>query len=136
MASTAISAITALISGKAAVVGTVTASGNTCTITTPTGDELDLSSLMIRIKNEATGGGALVTIEAGGSSYSSIGVGSYAVTVSTAGCVYIGGKGLISSRFLDASDQSLILTFTSTTGSGSTCACTIEAIQGPFQITG
>lgn len=136
MASTAISAITNLITGATADAGAVSASGNSCTITGPTGGELDLSSLVIRIANEATGGGAIATIEAGGSNYSAIGIGDYAVTVGTAATVYIGGKGLESARFLDASDQSLIITFTSPTGSGSTCYCTIEAIQAPFQITG
>lgn len=136
MASTAISAVTLLISGATADSGAVTASGDTCTISTATGDALDLSRLVIRIANEATGGGAIVTIEAGGSTYSAIGVGDYNVTVGTAATVYIGGKGLESSRFLDASDQTLILTFKSPTGSGSTAACSIEPMQFPFQITG
>jgi hypothetical protein len=137
MASTSISAITVLISGVDADSGTVgTASGDTCTITGPTGGQLDLSTLMIRVKNEATGGGALVVIKAGGSTYSGIGTGDYEVTVPTAGNVYIGGKGLNSARFLDASDQSLILTFKTTTGSATTCACVVEAMQGPFEITG
>lgn len=135
MASTAISAITNLITGVAPDSGTVTASDNTCTISAPTGGELDLSSLVIRIENEATGGGAYVTIEAGGSSYSAIGIGDKVVTVGTAAVAYIGGKGLESARFLDASDQTLILTFNAY-ATGGTCACTIEAIQGPFQITG
>lgn len=136
MASTAISAVTLLISGATADSGAVTASGDTCTISGATGDALDLNKLVIRIANEATGGGAIVTIEAGGSTYTGIGVGDYNVTVGTAATVYVGGKGLESSRFLDASDQTLILTFKSATGSGSTCACSIEPMQFPFQVTG
>ena len=136
MASTAISAITLLITGSTSDSGAVSASGDTCTITGPTGGQLDLSSLCIRVANEATGGGAIVTIESGGSTYSGIGVGDYNVTVGTAATIYIGGKGLESARFLDASAQSLILTVKSPTGSGSTCYCTIEALQSPFEICG
>jgi len=138
MASTAFSAMTATFSstGTTKTSGTVTASGNTCTISGPNGDALDLSSMVIRIANEATGGGALATFESGGSTYSGINVGDFAVTIGTAATVYVGGKGLESARFLDASDQTLIITFTSTSGSGATCACVVEAIQMPFQITG
>ncbi len=136
MASTNISAITTLITGATSDSGAVTSSGDTCTITGPTGDALDLSSLVIRIANEATGSGAIVTIEAS-STYSAYGVGDYNVTVGTAATVYVGGKGLESARFLQTSSQALLLTFVSSlTASASTCACTIEALQGPFQITG
>ena len=138
MASTEISCINVLISGVQADGGIVaTAAGDIATIYGPTGGEIDLSSMMIRIANEATSAGALVTIRAGGSSYSSIGIGNYGpVTVPTAGVVWIGGKGLESARFLNASAQSLIVAFARTDGSAGTCTCTIEALQGPFQITG
>lgn len=138
MASTAISAVTVLISGNATGAGgIVTASGNTCTITGPTGGQLDLNTLMIRIKNDATGSGAIINIEAGASTYSGIGVGDYgSISCGTASTVWIGGKGLESARFLDASDQSLILTFTTPSTSASTCYCTIEAFQQPYEITG
>lgn len=139
MASTSISAVTVLITGNATGnSGIVTASGNTCTIAGPTGGQLDLSSLMIKVTNDATSSGALITIEGGASTYSGIGVGDYGViTCKTASSVWIGGKGLESARFLDASDQTLILSFVSSlTASASTCYCTIEAYQLPFEITG
>jgi len=135
MASTEISAITTLISGKARVAGAVTASGNTCTITGPSGGPLDFSTLAIRVANEATGSGALITLEVG-STYSQIGVGDYDITLATAGTVYIGGKLFESARFKQTSAQSLLMTFTTTTGSGSTCACSIEAVQAPYGVTG
>lgn len=131
MASTEISAITVLISGASPDSGVVTASGNTCTISAPGAECLDFSTLCIRVANEATGSGALVTIECS-SAYSSYYQGDYEVTVGTAATVYIGGKTFDSARFKQLSAQTLLLTFTSTTGSVGTCACTIEAVQGPY----
>jgi len=139
MAATAISAITLLVTGNATGgSGVVTASGNTCTITGPTGGQLDLNSLVIRVTNEATGSGAIITVKAGGSTYSGIGTGDLTVaSCGTGSTVWIGGKGLESARFLDASDQSVILNFVSSlTASATTCYCTIEAFQLPFEITG
>jgi hypothetical protein len=138
MASTSISAITVLLSGVATGgSGIVTASGNTCTITGPTGGQLDLNTLMIRVTNAATGSGAYITVNAGTSTYSSIGQGDYTVaSCGTASTVWIGGKGLESARFVNASADSLILTFKTPSTSASTCYCVVEAFQQPFEITG
>ena len=137
MATTSISAVTTLISGATAVASSAVgaASGETCTITGPSGGPLDFNTLAIRIANEATGSGALVTISAS-SSYSSLDAGSYAVTVATAATVYVGGEDFESARFKQVSAQSLLMTFTTTTGSAATCACAVEASQAPYSHTG
>jgi len=137
MADISISARTVLVTGTAVTNNAfATAAGNICTITGPTGGELDLSTLVIKIINEATSAGAMATIRAGTSTYSAIGAGTLTVTVGTAVGVYIGGKGFESARFLNASAQSLIVEMQRIDGSAGTCTCTIDAIQGPFQITG
>jgi len=139
MASTNISAITVLLTGNATGgSGIVTASGNTCTITGPTGGQLDLNTLMVRVTNAATGSGAIITVNAGTSTYSAIGIGDLTVaSCGTNSSVWIGGKGLESARFVNASADSLILTFVSSlTASVSTCYCVVEAFQQPFEITG
>jgi len=137
MASIAISARTVLVTGTAITDNAfATAAGDICTISGPTGGEIDLSSMVLRIKNEATSAGAMATIRAGTSTYSAIGSGTLTVTVGTAVGVYIGGKGFESARFLNASAQTLIIEMQRIDGSAGTCTCTIDAIQGPFQITG
>jgi hypothetical protein len=138
MAATEISAITVLITGATADSGIAGAAiTDTVTITGPTGGQLDLNSLMIRVANEATGAGAVLTIKAGGSTYSGIGTGDYgSITVGTAATVWIGGKGLESARFLNATAQSLIIGMARPDGSSGTCVCTFEAFQLPFEITG
>jgi hypothetical protein len=114
MASTAFSAITALISGAdltaGANYGATAASGETCTITAPAGTSLDLSKLVIRMRTSA--GSVATTVDIGvGSTYTGIGVGSYRVTVPASGyAIVVGGKDLESARFLTTSAQSLILT--------------------------
>jgi hypothetical protein len=136
MASITISARTVLVTGTAITDNAfATAAGDICTITGPTGGAIDLSSMVIRIKNEATSAGAMATIRAGTSTYSAIGLGSYTVTVPTALGLYIGGKGFESARFLNASAQSLIIEVNRTDGSAGTCTCTIDAVQGPFRYT-
>jgi len=55
MADISISARTVLVTGTAVTNNAfATAAGNICTITGPTGGELDLSTLVIKIINEAT----------------------------------------------------------------------------------
>lgn len=140
MASTAISALTIALSaqGGTSQTGTITLSNQTCTITGPTGGQLDLNSLLLKITtSNATSSAAIVTIEGAASSYSGIGQGGYGTfAVGTSQTIYIGGKGLESARFLNASEQSLILSFVSSTGSANSCDCSITAIQFPFEITG
>jgi len=130
MAATAISAVAVLISGTAVDAGTVTASGDTCTITGPSGGPLDFSKLVVRIANEATGGGCTATLEAGSSVFSSISLGDYAVTIGTAATVVIGGKDFESARFKNLSAESLIITFT-----GTTTGSVIEAYHLPSGYT-
>jgi len=139
MPSTSFSALTAVINGVSvgtavAGLGTITASGETCTITGPGGAPLDFNSLLLRITNTivTTDASLIVTLSAG-STYSSIGQGNYTVTVGpTAATVYIGGKDLETARFLQKSAQSLLMTFGTSTATAPSCAAVIEAIQGPF----
>lgn len=137
MATTSISAVTSLISGATAVSSSAVgaASGETCTISGPSAGPLDFSTLVIRVANDATGSGALVTLEVS-SGYSSLDMGDYAVTVATAATVYIGGEDFESARFKQVSAQSLLMTFTTTTGSAATCTCAVEAVQAPYSHTG
>lgn len=133
MAVTSISAITSLISGTAAVssIAGVT-TGDTVILGGPSGGPLDFNTLVIRVANEATGGGCIVSLEVG-TDYSAIGQGAYEVTVTTAGTVYIGGTDFESARFKNTSAQALIMTFQSTAlGSVTTAACRVEAIQAPY----
>jgi len=114
MASTAFSAITALISGADATLGAhygaTTASGDTCTITAPAGTCFDLSKLLLRMRTSTGSAYTNVTIGVG-STYSSIGLGAYTVTVPSAGtAIYVGGKDFESARFLTQSAQSVIIT--------------------------
>jgi len=134
MASTSFSALTAVINGVDKVSGTVTASAETCTITGPGGGPLDFSSLVLRITNDiVTTAASLIVTFSASSTYSALGQGSYAVTVGATGAtVYVGGKDFESARFLQKSAQSLLMTFTSSTGTATSVGATIEAIQGPF----
>jgi hypothetical protein len=114
MASTAFSAITALVSGADTTTntnyGVTTASDQTCTITAPSGESLDLSRLVIRARTSA-GSAYAPCILAVGSSYSSVGRGTMTVTVPSAGVAcYIGGKDFESARFLNSSAQSVVIT--------------------------
>jgi hypothetical protein len=135
MASTAFSAITALVTGAdlttATNYGATTASEQTCTITAPSGESLDFSRLLIRMRTSA--GSAYTNVTLGpGSSYSSIGRGKLSVTVPSAGVAcYVGGKDFESARFLTISAQSLIITVA--TGAS---AINYEAVLLPQGSTG
>jgi hypothetical protein len=114
MASTAFSAITALVGGAdlttATNYGATTTSDQTCTITAPAGETLDLSRLIIRMRTSA-GSAYAPCILSIGSTYSSIGRGTMTVTVPSAGVAcYVGGKDFESARFLQTSAQSVIIT--------------------------
>jgi hypothetical protein len=114
MASTAFSAISVVISGADLTAGVnygvTAASEETCTITAPAGETLDLSRLVIRMKSSA--GSAVTYVNIGvGSSYSAVGQGAYRVAVPASGyTVVVGGKSFESARFLTSSAQSVILT--------------------------
>jgi len=113
MANVDLSVQSAIISGTAAVVGTCQSAAGTITIAASAGSSLDLSKLLIRIDNvcSVTGATVICTIEAG-SIYSDISLGDYAVTLGgTTSTIYIGGTDFESARFLEASDQSVMLTF-------------------------
>lgn len=131
MASIAISAKTVLISGVAPDSGTTAASGDTCTITAPSGESLDFSKLFIRAY-VATAGATLTL--AVSSSYSSMGLGTYAISVATAGTAYIGGKDFESARFLSVSAQSCVITCTSLY-TGSVPSVYFEAGKLPYGFT-
>ena len=131
MASTSISAVTTLISGAEAVAGTISASGDTCTITGPAGGALDFSTLAIRVDSTNTNTDLTVAISAS-SSYSSMAQGVATVTITTAANVYIGGADFESARFKQVSAQSVVLTFSS----GGSCGASIEAVQAPYSVTG
>lgn len=130
MASTAISAVAALISGVAVVQGTTTASGDTCTITGPSAGPLDFSTLVIRA-TVATAG-TILTLNAGG--YSDKDIGNFAVTVATGSTVYIGGKDFDSARFKNLTGQSIIIATTSRFA-GSVPSVVFEAVQAPYSHT-
>ena len=114
MASTAFSAITVLISGADLTAGVnygvTAASEETCTITAPAGQVLDLSRLIIRMRTSA--GSVTTSVNIGvGSTYSAIGLGSYRVAVPASGYSIVeGGKDFESARFVTTSAQALILT--------------------------
>lgn len=131
MANIAISAKTALISGVAPDSGTTAATGDTCTITAPSGEALDLSRLAIRAYVATAG--ATLTIGLGDSDYSGYPLGTYAVNVATAGTAYIGGKDFESARFL-TSAESVVITCTSPYA-GSVPSVYFEAIQLPGGFT-
>ena len=130
MASTSISAVTTLISGVEAVTGTISASGETCTITGPSGGPLDFSTLSIRIDSTNTAVSSS-TVIAASSSYSSLDQGTASITIATGTTVYIGGEDFESARFKQVSAQSVILTF-----AGASCGAVIEASQAPYSVTG
>ncbi len=129
MASVAISAVTALITGGGTDSGVTAASGDTITITAPAGVPLDLSKLLIRIRVSA--GSAAGLYIGAGSGYSSVGQGAYPViTVSTTqSAYYIGGKDFESARFLNSSAQNIIIT------QSAACAVNVEAVQLPAGFT-
>ena len=127
MANAAISAVTALISGANPDVGVTSASDNTITITAPTGAALDLSKLAVRMWVSA---GSTAGVSLGvGSTYTSIGLGAYAFTLTSSETVYIGGKDFESARFLTTSAQSIVFT------QSGACAINVEAVQLPNGFT-
>lgn len=127
MANVAISAVTALISGANPDVGATSASDNTITITAPSGQALDLSKLAVRMWVSA---GSTAGVSLGvGSTYSSIGLGAYAFTITSSETVYIGGKDFESARFLTTSAQSIVFT------QSGACAINVEAVQLPNGFT-
>lgn len=132
MASTSISAITALISGVAPDSGAVAASGDTCTITAPSGSDLDFSRLVVRIANGTGGSGTIATLGVGDSDFSGYPLSTYAVTVGSAATVVIGGKDFESARF-KTSAESLVITFTG--GDTGTVVSAIEAYLIPSGFT-
>lgn len=132
MASVAISAKTILISGVTPDSGTTAASGDTCTITAPSGDALDFDNLVIRAYVATAG--AILTFSAS-SGYSSLDQGTYSVTVATAGTVLIGGKDFESARFKQVSAQSCVITCTSRY-TGSVPSVYFEAGKLPSGFTG
>lgn len=138
MASTTFSAITALISGASVTAEAAAASGDTCVIVGPGGGHIDFSKLILRVGASVTGtvDSVICRIEAGGSTFSSISLGDYNVTVgATADTVIIGGKDFESARFYNLSASSLILTFVSSTGTALSCAAAIEAYTLPSGFT-
>jgi hypothetical protein len=134
MANTAFSAITALITGGLLAAGVgkgaTAASTETCTITAPTGEALDLSNLVVRLSLST--GSATTTIDIGaGSIYSGVSLGSFRVTVPSASTVYVGGKNFESARFKNATAQSITLTVAS-----GASAVNYEAALLPSYVTG
>ena len=131
MANQAISAKTVLISGMSPDSGTTAASGDTCTITAPSNTTLDLSRLVIRAYVATAG--ATLTIGVGDSDFSGYTLGSYAVSVATAGTAIIGGKEFESARF-KTSAESVVITCTSLY-TGSVPSVYFEAYQLPGGFT-
>lgn len=128
MASTEISAITTLISGKAAVTVTSTtfSTGETITISGPGGKPLDFSTLAVRIANSSSGTAIVGSITAQ-SKYSGASLGDYAFTVASSGTVYIGGKEFESARFKNLTAGTLVITI-----GAATAGAKIEAVQAPY----
>lgn len=127
MASVAISAKTALISGTAPESGATAASGDTITITAATGTCFDLDKLVLRFWVSA---GSAAGLSLGASStYTSKDLGAYAFTVTSSQTIYMGGKGMESARFLTSSAQSIVFT------QSAACAVNVEAIQLPNGFT-
>ena len=138
MASTTFSAISALISGASVTANVAVASGDTCVITAANGECLDFSKLIIRATNSvaSTAANAVLTLEAGGSTFSSIALGDYNVTVgATSATVIIGGKDFESARFLNLSANSLIMTLGSSSTTAASCGVSIEAYTLPVRFT-
>lgn len=131
MANVAISAKTVLIAGVSPDSGTTAASGETATITGPGGGPVIFDRLVIRAYVATAG--ATLTIGTGDSDYSGYGLGSYAVTVATAGTAYIGGKDFESARFL-TSAESVVITCTSRYA-GSVPSVLFEAVHLPSGVT-
>ena len=135
MASTSISAVTTLITGAAPDSGSCTASGDTCTITGPSGGPIDFNTLAIRVENTGSDATAIATISVS-SGYSSLDQGTAAFSISTNSTVIIGGEDFESARFKQVSAQSVILTMTTQSTSANTALTSIEASQAPYSVTG
>ena len=133
MANVDLSVQSAIISGQAAVVGTCQTAAGTITIAATAGSSLDLSKLVIRIDNACTVTGATVlcTIEAG-SIYSDISLGDYTFTLGgTTATVYVGGTDFESARFLNATAQSVVLTFSFATTALTDLTTLTEVVRLP-----
>jgi len=133
MASTSISAVTTLITG--AVIGahaTTFSSSDTVTIYGPSGEDLDFSTLSIRISNSSTGS-AIVAALTVSDDFSDEALGDAALAIASATTVYVGGNDFESSRFKNIATSGTtyaVITF------GSAAGCTIQAVQAPSSVTG
>ena len=138
MASTAFSAITALITGAPTSINFGLASDDTCLITAPAGETLDFSRLIVRVSNNisdiGSAGSGVRAIFSPGTTFSSIALGSYTVNVASNGTAVIGGKDFESARFLNASGNCALVTIMSSS-SATTAMCTIEAYMLPGGFT-
>ena len=134
MGSTSLTATTTLITGGAVNSGTTSASGDTVTITAPAEGPLDFSTLAIRVINPASDAATIVTLGIG-TTYSSIALGTYAVTAASGKTIIIGGEDFEDARFKTDS-ETLVMTVTTPSGSGKSCLTSFEAYQAPYSHSG
>jgi hypothetical protein len=131
MANVDLSAQSAIITGRTAVVGTCqTAVTGTITITASAGSALDLSKLALRIENKCTitGVTVLCSIQAG-TIYSGINLGVYSFAIGgTSTSVYVGGKDFESARFLKQTTQSIVLSFSFASATNATDITTLTEV--------
>jgi hypothetical protein len=122
MASTTFTVLEPTILGVAITAKTGVASSETITLAPPTGHDLDMTSLAVRIT--AVGGSVTPTIGVS-SLYSARGIGTAALTaIASSGSVVLGGKFFESARFLTTAGTVVI----TMAGTGT---ASIEAFQAP-----
>lgn len=134
MASTAISAITSLITGASpGTHATTFSTGETITIYGPSGGDLDFNSLVIRIVNSSSATAIVGSLTAS-EGFSGESLGGASFSVSSSGTIYLGGKLFESSRFKHIATSGTV--YALITVGAATAGCKIEAVQAPYSVTG
>jgi hypothetical protein len=129
MASTAISVVTALISGAAAGSHATTFStAETITIYGPGVGDIDFSTLFISIKNSSAATAILASLDAS-DKFSDTSLGDYSFTVASGATVFIGGKDFESSRFKQIGSGGTVSTVINI--GAATAGAVITAVQAP-----
>lgn len=122
MASTTFTVLEPAITGTSITAKTLVASSETITISPPSGHDLDMATLMVRIT--AVGGSVTPTIGVS-TEYSALGQGTAALSaIASSASVILGGKLFEGARFLTTSGTVVI----TMAGTGT---ASIEAFQRP-----
>ena len=133
MASTAISAVTTLITGQAPPTAHATtfASGDTITVYGPSGGDLDFNTLSLRVVNSSSATAAISLTAS--ESFTDYTLGDASITVGTSATVYIGGEDFDSARFKHVASSGTVYAVIT---AGATVGLKVEAVQAPYSHTG